>query len=126
MNLPDPRAALAAILVAGLAGASLPAQAETIEELDVLSDRSVDEQSGLALAHEQAARGEFLEALATLERTLAENPKSASARLLHAFFLCKVDDRTGGAVEIGKLKEKKYAEADMAAVRAQCGMAERG
>lgn len=126
MHLPDPRAAMAAILIAGLAATALPARAETVEDLDVLSDRSVDEQSGLALAQEQANRGEFLEAISTLERTLAENPKSESARLLHAYFLCKVDDRTGGAVEIGKLKAKKYAKADMDAVRAQCGMAAGG
>jgi len=123
MHLPDPRAALAAILIAGLAGASLPARAETLEELDVLSDRSADEQSGIALAQEQAERGEYLEAISTLERVLAEQPKSAAARLLHAFFLCKVDDRTGGAVEIGKLKKKEYEDDVLARVRAQCGMA---
>jgi len=109
-------------LVSALLMTTLPLQAETLAELSALSDRSADEQSGIALAQDQAGQGALLAAIATLERTLAANPKSESARLLHAFYLCKVDDRTGGAVEIGKLKVKKHMKQDLAQVRAACGL----
>ena len=120
-----PMMAFAAILLAGLFAATAPVSAETLADLDVLSDRSLNETNGLALAQEQAGQGAYLEALATLARVLAENPKSDGARLLHAFYLCKVDDKMGGAVELGKLKQKKYDAATLATVRSQCGMSER-
>ena len=115
---------VAAALLAGVAAAGLPVHAETLEELDALSDRSAAEQSGIALAQEQASRGEWLEALATLERGLAEHPKSSAARLLHALYLCNVDDRMGGTVEYRKLRETDHAREDRAIVRSRCGMAE--
>jgi hypothetical protein len=37
-----------------------------------------------------------------------------------------VDDRTGGAVEIAKLKAKKYPKQDIAQVRAACGLPAKG
>src|SRR5688572_6817175 len=52
-----------------------PLSAETLEELDALSDLSADESAGITAAREQAGRGEYLEALATLERVLAAHPK---------------------------------------------------
>ena len=113
---------MAAILLVAGAVLGSTAGAETPEELDVLSDLSADESAGVALAQEQASRGEWLEALATLERVLAEHPKSRSARLLHALYLCNVDDRMGGAVEYGKLREKDYASEDLATVRNRCGV----
>src|SRR5688572_21194691 len=85
-----------------------PSSAETLEELDALSDLSANEEAGIAAASEQAGRGEYLEALATLERVLAVHPKSRAARLIHAIYLCRVDDRRGGLVEIDRLKEKHY------------------
>lgn len=103
-----------------------PVSAETLEELDTLSDLSADEGAGIAAAKEQAARGEYLEALATLERVLAVHPKSHEARLIHAVYLCEVDDRRGGLVEIDKLKEKHYGERLLAEARAMCGGGERG
>ena len=99
----------------------LPSNAETLEELDALSDASVDEAAGIAAAQEQAGRGEYLEALATLERVLAVHPKSAEARLIHATYLCAIDDKRGGLVEIGKLKKKPYGEQRLAEARAMCG-----
>lgn len=116
---------LIALLFAALLGTGAVVEAETLDELDVLSDRAAGERSGLALAQEQSARGEWLEALATLERVLAESPKSSAARLLHAVYLCNVDDRMGGAVEYSKLREKDYTRQDLAAVRAQCGIPEK-
>ena len=97
-----------------------PVYAETLEELDALIDASSDEQSGIAMARQQASRGELLEALATLERVLAENPKSREARLIHAIYLCRVDDKQGGMVELSKLKKKHYGEETLAEARRRC------
>ena len=98
-----------------------PLNAETLDELDALSDLSVDEGAGIAAAREQAGRGEYLEALATLERVLAARPQSHEARLIHAVYLCEIDDKRGGLVEIDKLKEKNYGKRLLAEARAMCG-----
>jgi len=98
-----------------------PSSAETLEELDALSDVAVDEAAGIAAAQEQAGRGAYLEALATLERVLAVHPKSAEARLIHAQYLCAIDDKRGGLVELGKLKKKQVGERRLAEARAMCG-----
>ena len=97
-----------------------PLSAETLEELDALSDLSADEGAGIAAAREQAGRGRYLEALATLERVLAAYPRSREARLIHAIYLCEIDDRRGGLVEIDQLKEKHYGEQLLAEARAMC------
>src|SRR5688572_10280850 len=99
---------LAGTVLACSALACPPLSAETLEELDALSDLSADEVAGIAAAKDQAGRGEYLEALATLERVLAVHPESHEARLIHAVYLCEVDDNRGGLVEIDKLKEKHY------------------
>jgi len=103
--------------------AGSPLRAETPEQLEALADRATGEQSGVSLAQEQAARGEYLEALSTLERVLAANPQTHYAKLLHALYLCKIDDRFGGQVELGKLNKKNFAKQDLASARQQCGMA---
>lgn len=114
------RACLIGTLLAcgGLTGTQLCA--ETLQELDALSDLSADEATGIAAAREQAGRGEYLEALATIERVLAVYPKSRDARLIHALYLCKIDDKRGGLVEIGKLKKKDYGEQLLAEARTMC------
>lgn len=99
--------------------------AETLPELDAMAEVAVDEEKGIAFAQEQSARGEFLEAIATLERVLALHPKSDSARLLHAVNLCKIDDQLGGAVEIGKLKQKNFAPELWADVLTLCPLADK-
>jgi len=81
-----------------------------LEELDALSDLSADEAAGLEAARKQAGRGEYLDALATLERVLAVHPKSRDALLDHALYLCAIDDRQGGLLEISKLKKKQYGK----------------
>ena len=116
---PAQRCVAAAVLLCGLP-AGIPASAETLEELDALSDVSIDEATGIALARDQAGRGEYLDALATLERLLAVHPKSHEAKLIHAVYLCEIDDRQGGLVEIGKLKKKYYGEELLAEARAMC------
>jgi Flp pilus assembly protein TadD len=100
--------------------ACVPLSAETLDELDALSDLSLDEQAGIAAAQDQAGRGEYLEALATLERVLAVHPKSPEARMIHALYLCQIDDRRGGLVEIGKLDKKSYEADLLAEARAHC------
>ena len=114
------QAILPAVAMSCGAVAADPLSAQTIEELDALSDLSMDEAAGINAAKQQAERGELLEALATLERVLAVHPKSHEGRLIHAIYLCKVDDRQGGLVEIGKLKKKQYGKELLAEARALC------
>jgi hypothetical protein len=118
---PSPvRQCLAALLLAGAGAVFAPLSAETLDELDALSDQSADEEAGINAASEQAGRGEYLEALATLERVLAVHPKSRAARLIHAVYLCRIDDRRGGLVELDRLKEKHYERQQLAEARAIC------
>lgn len=112
--------ALTAAAIIWLGTAPLQVAAQSIEELDALSDSSNDEAGGIQAARDQAARGEYLEALATLERVLARNPKSREARLIHAIYLCRIDDLRGGLIEIDKLKEKHYGKELLEDARAMC------
>ncbi len=102
--------ALGISVVTAAALALAPASAETLEELDAMAEVAVNEESGIRFAQQQAQRGEFLEAIATLERVLALHPKSQSARLLHAVYLCRIDDRPGGVAELDKLKRKNFSD----------------
>lgn len=110
MTVACPR--LLACLLWGLAMAlaAAPAAAQAVEELDALAAASQAEDAGTALAQQQAARGEWLEALATLDRVLAVNPRSQGSRLLHALYLCEVDDKQGGLLELSRLKPRELAE----------------
>jgi hypothetical protein len=104
---------LCQLLAAGLLAGGIPATplaAQSLDELDVISDRSVNEQAALDDARALAGTGAYLEAIATLERMLAENPKSREGRLLHALYLCKIDDKRGGLVEIDKLKTRDFGK----------------
>ena len=114
---------LAGVIVAWGLLACLPSSAATLEELDALSDVSADEAAGIAAAQAQAESGAYLQALATLERVLAVHPESAEARLIHAAYLCQIDDKRGGLVEIGKLKDKRYEDGVLDRARAMCGRA---
>jgi len=114
---------IAAIII--VAQPATAVYAETLPELDAMAEVAVDEAKGIAFAQEQSARGEFLEAIATLERVLALHPKSDSARLLHAVNLCKIDDQMGGAVELGKLKQKNFAPELWADVMKLCPLADK-
>lgn len=120
-----------AVLLAAIAS-TLPATAETIEQLDALAAASEDEQAGVALAQAQAQRGEYLEALATLERVLTLFPRSQSALLMHALYLCQVDDRQGGMVELSKLRphdlarRRRDGEAILENARTRCAAGGQG
>ncbi len=115
------RRALVGMVLAWGCLACPPLSAETLEELDALSDLSANEAAGIAAAREQAGRGAYLEALATLERVLAVHPKSREGRLIHAVYLCEIDDKRGGLVEIDRLKQKHYGRELLAEARARCG-----
>jgi len=119
--------------LATLVAAALPAPAlaQSNAELERLAMASQDETSGTALAEQQAAAGAWLEALATLERVLAVNPRSQGARLLHALYLCEVDDHQGGRVELAALRPRDLArrrrdgEAILANAQTRCEAAGR-
>lgn len=95
--------------------------AQDFTEIDALSDIATNEQAGITEASEQAAMGDLLEALATLERVLAVHPKSQGARLLHAVYLCDIDDKQGGIVALNQLKTKEIGEEALSAAYARCG-----
>lgn len=123
-----PRAAFAwpsGILAGLLAALILPqsAFAQSLEDLDQLVQGSVKPADGLALARSQASSGGLLDALATLDRVLAVDPKHKQARLLHASLLCRIDDRDGAAVEFARLRSKDYKKADWSAALAPCAAA---
>ncbi len=99
---------------------SAPASAQSLAELDRLSDLTANEETGVAAAQEQAGRGAYLEALSTLERVMAAFPESVSARLLHAVYLCRIDDRQGGLVEISQMDEDLFGAANIADARDRC------
>jgi hypothetical protein len=109
-----------AIPFAFLVLVSIPASSQTLEQLDALSDETADEQTGIALARQQAGRGAWLEALATIERVLTRFPGSAEARFDHAMLLCKVGDPQGGLIEFGRLKDKDYPPAALKQAIASC------
>lgn len=97
-----------------------PAWAQSPEDLDALTRSGEVPNDGLALARSQVATGALLEALATLERTLALKPKDKQAKLLHASILCRIDDPAGAAVEFGRLKAKDFKKADWAEAQVPC------
>jgi hypothetical protein len=112
---------LSLLCAAGLAAAA-PVRADTLEQLDQLTDASVSEAGGLALARQQAGSQQWLEALATLDRLLALHPKSKPARMLQVVYLCRIDDRPGGLVALAKLKKKQYPATDWAEAQMACGV----
>jgi hypothetical protein len=110
MLIHHPRLLAGSVAALALALGAPPLHAQSADELDTLTDASQAEEAGTALAQAQAARGEWLEALATLDRVLAVNPKSQGSRLLHALYLCEVDDKQGGLLELSRLRPRELAE----------------
>lgn len=110
MIFPHPRVLAGPVAALLLSTAAVPCLAQSVEELDALVTASQEEEAGTALAQTQAARGEWLEALATLDRVLAVNPRSQGSRLLHALYLCEVDDKQGGLLELSRLRPRELAE----------------
>lgn len=96
------------------------ASAQSLEDLDRLVQGSAKPGDGLALARAQAAAGNLLDALATLERVQGVDPWDKQARLLHASLLCRIDDRDGAAAEFARLRGKDYKKADWTAAMLPC------
>ncbi len=119
-ELPGTWRIAAALALAVAPAGALPAWPQTAEELDQLVQPGEKAEDGVALARSQISAGALLEALATLERTLAVKPKSKQAKLLHAGILCQIDDRTGAAVEFGRLKAKDFSKDEWAEAQALC------
>ncbi len=119
-----PRLPIRHAVLLALALPCAPASAETLDELDVLSDVAADEAGGIAFAGAQADRGEYLEALSTLERVLGSFPTSSEALLLHATYLCEVDDRQGGRVELQLLRERDYSAGQLRDAQAICNLSD--
>lgn len=116
-------ASVAVILRLGIASLALlaaPARAETPEELERLLAASETAQGALALARQQAADGQLLEALASAERARFFDPKHKQARLFHAQLLCRLDDPQGAAVEWDRLKKGDYKKPAWREAKAAC------
>ncbi len=109
-----------ALFAATIFAVSAPAAAQSLDELDRLVQGSAKPADGLALARSQSAGGAWLDALATLERVLAVDPKHKQARLLHASLLCRIDDADGATLEFGRLKKSSYKKAEWAEAIAPC------
>lgn len=109
-----------AFLSIAVLASSTPVVAQSFEDIDAMSDQTVDEASGIAAALQQTARGDLLEALATLERVLALHPDSNEARFNHAMLLCWVDDPQGAEVEFERLDEDDYAPGELQQARDNC------
>lgn len=113
------------LLGAGCVAFAAPVQAQTLEDLDRLSDLSATEQGGIAAARDLAGGGDLLEAIATLERVMAANPRSVDARILHAFYLCAIDDLQGARVELDVMEDDDIDPQALAEVRNRCPGASR-
>lgn len=118
------RATLIATICSMSALTMAPLKAQSFEDLDAMSDASTEEKVGIQAARDQATRGEYLEALASLERVLAQHPKSVEGRLIHAIYLCKIDDVQGGLVEIDRMKAKEFGKELLQEARAICSKEE--
>ncbi len=110
------------VSVCFLASLVLPqcASAQSLEDLDRLVQSSIKPADGLVLARSQAAAGELLDALATLDRVLAVDPKHKQGKLLHASLLCRIDDRGGAAAEFARLRAKDYKKTEWSAALVPC------
>jgi len=92
----------AAIALAALS--STPLTADTAAQLESASRATDSTATGISLARSQIASDELLEAMATLERVMMNDPENLEARALHAGLLCRIDDRRGAIMEFDLLR----------------------
>jgi hypothetical protein len=111
---------------AGALIVAAPAAGQTLEELDKLVAASAKPKEGVALARTQAGVGAFLDALATLDRVLADEPKHKHARLLQASILCRLDDRDGAKLAFSRLKSGDFKKSEWADAVAPCNALKEG
>lgn len=110
----------AALLCSALLIAGSPARADELSELDQLSSATDKVDQGMALARDQIGHAELLAAAATLQRLMIVHPEALPAQLLHASLLCRLDDRTGAAVEFEGLRRKDFKDQDWNEAMAPC------
>lgn len=108
----------AVALAAGLGAAQ--AGAETAAQLDAASQATDKAPAGIALARRQIASDELLDAMATLERVMMNNPANLEARALHAGLLCRIDDRRGAVLEFDLIRGLPVPPATLAEARHAC------
>lgn len=109
-----------AALCGSLIAIAPPVHAETPAELDALARATATPTAGIALARRQVAAGDMLDALATLERVILNNPQSNEARLLHAAVMCRLADRQGAMVELDQVRGRQIADAAWAEANEAC------
>lgn len=123
--------ALAALALAGtlLVAAPVRAQqaqalavapADGVAGLDALSYATDNPETGIALASNEAAAGDLLDALATLERVLLNHPGNDAAQIFHASLLCRLDDFHGAELEFEKLRGRNVTATALAQARKPC------
>jgi uncharacterized protein HemY len=101
--------------------AAVPAPVpDTVAELDALSRSSAETAPGIAQARKAIAAGDFLGAMATLERVLINHPEADEALLLHASLVCRVDDKTGALVELDYLRGRNIPDQSWSEATAPC------
>ena len=113
-------------MIACLFAPASPAWADPVAELEALSRETGSPQSGLALARRQAAGGDLLGAMATLERVLITHPEAEEALLLHASLLCRLDDREGALIEIDELRGRPFPDKLWTDATAPCSVRSEG
>ncbi|MBK5265019.1 MAG: hypothetical protein JJE34_07290 [Alphaproteobacteria bacterium] len=111
---------LIVIASTGMSVAALPALADTVAALDMLSRATDNAASGLALARKLIESGDLLGAMASLERVMINHPESNEALLLHASLLCRVDDRGGSLIEFDELRGRDFPDQVWADATAPC------
>lgn len=112
---------LVASSMIGIVSAPARAQDEALSDLDRLVAASAEPGPGVAFAREQAAGGDLLAALATLERILIAHPGADDARLLHLGLLCRLDDGAGARAELAELASRPIPDSAWAEAEAACG-----
>jgi len=113
-------ASAAALLAAAALFAPIPAWADETSDLELMSQATETAEQGMALAREEISRNELLIAAATLQRLMINHPEALPAQLLHATLLCRLDDRTGAAVEFEGLRRKDFKDTDWSEAMAPC------
>jgi len=109
------------VIAAGfLAVIGAPTGAAPPGSFNAIASAGDNESIGMALARRQIARGETVDALATLERVIILHPQSMAARLLHAGVLCLADDRQGSLIEFERLRGYSFSKAQWAEATAPC------
>ena len=108
------------VLAVAWVATCIPAQAETIAELEALTRVTAAPASAMDLARRQIVGGDLLGAMATLERILINHPELQEAQLLRAGLLCRLDDRAGSVIEFDQLRGRDIPDRIWSEATAPC------